>query len=198
MSGRYEPVGSVKDLAIEGASELLMCKRLRETRASMILSRRKTSSPEPARLPQASLAGHGSDAAVRLRAIPHREDGPAEAAVSRWCYQRIPMPDFCGAAMGLTAVDLLQPNEGNRWSRGTARLAGYAGGGTIPKGLNDKANHDGIVKGFEQNIPLAAQHKVPNVITFFGNVQPGMSQAEAIENCVLGLNRVKRLPKTTA
>ena len=25
----YEPVGSVKDLAIEGASELLMCKRLR-------------------------------------------------------------------------------------------------------------------------------------------------------------------------
>jgi hydroxypyruvate isomerase len=70
---------------------------------------------------------------------------------------------------------------------------GYADGGTIPKGLNDKANHDGIVKGFEANIPLAAKHKVPNVITFFGNVQPGMSRAEAIENCVIGLNRVKKI-----
>jgi hydroxypyruvate isomerase len=49
------------------------------------------------------------------------------------------------------------------------------------------------VKGFEENIPLAAKHKVPNVITFFGNVQPGMSPGEAIENCVVGLNRVKKI-----
>ena len=46
---------------------------------------------------------------------------------------------------------------------------GYAGGGTIPDGLNVTANHDAIVKNFEQNIPRAAALKVPNVITFFGN-----------------------------
>jgi hydroxypyruvate isomerase len=34
---------------------------------------------------------------------------------------------------------------------------------------------------------------VPNVITFFGNVHPGMSEAEAIDNCVAGLSRVKKI-----
>jgi hypothetical protein len=36
-------------------------------------------------------------------------------------------------------------------------------------GATTRPTRDGIVKGFEQNIPLAAQHKVPNVIVF-GNV----------------------------
>src|SRR2546425_11312378 len=33
---------------------------------------------------------------------------------------------------------------------------------------------------------------VPNLIAFFGN-RRGMSDAEAIDNCVLGLNRIKKL-----
>jgi len=35
--------------------------------------------------------------------------------------------------------------------------------------------------------------KVPNVITFFGNRREGLSDAEAIANCVDGLNRVKKI-----
>ncbi len=122
--------------------------------------------------------------------------GRLKQSVSRWCYQRIPMPDFCRAVaeMGLTAIDLLQPDE---WAQlepyGLVCSMGYAAAGQIPKGLNDKANHDAIVRGLAQNIPLAAQHKVPNVITFFGNVQPGLSRQEAIDNCVLGLNRAKTI-----
>ena len=69
---------------------------------------------------------------------------------------------------------------------------GYAGGGTIPDGLNVAANHDAIVKNFEQKIPRAAALKVPNVITFFGN-RKGMPDAEAITNCIDGLNRVKKI-----
>jgi hydroxypyruvate isomerase len=141
-----------------------------------------------AQTPPASAAAQPSSRVVKK--------GRLKQSVSRWCYQRIPMPDFCKAvaAMGLTAVDLLQPDE---WEQvepyGLICSMAYAGGGSIPKGLNDKANHDGIAKGFELNIPLAAKHKIPNVITFFGNVQPDMSQAAAIENCVLGLNRVKKI-----
>ncbi len=56
---------------------------------------------------------------------------------------------------------------------------GYAGGGSIKDGLNVKANHDAIVKNFEQTIPRAAAMNVPNVITFFGNTR-GMSDEEAI------------------
>jgi hydroxypyruvate isomerase len=96
--------------------------------------------------------------------------------------------------MGLTAIDLLQPTEWDQLKPyGLTCSMGYAGGGSIPNALDNKAYHDGIVKGFETNIPLAAKAGVPNVITFFGNVQPGMSQAEAIDNCVTGLNRVKQV-----
>jgi hydroxypyruvate isomerase len=68
----------------------------------------------------------------------------------------------------------------------------YAGGGSIRDGLNVRANHDAIVRNFEEKIPKAAQMKIPNVITFFGN-RKGMSDAEAITNCVDGLNRVKKI-----
>ena len=46
--------------------------------------------------------------------------GRLKQSVSRWCYQRIPMPDFCKAvaAMGLTAIDLLRSRRLGR-SRAT-------------------------------------------------------------------------------
>jgi hydroxypyruvate isomerase len=137
-------------------------------------------------------------AEARAQTAPQRivRSGRLKQSVTRWPYARIPLPDFCRAVadMGLTAIDLLQPNE---WAAlepyGLICSMGYAGGGSIPKALNDPANHDQIVQNFEQNIPLAAKAHVPNVITFFGNTQPGMSEAQAIDNCVTGLNRVKRI-----
>jgi hydroxypyruvate isomerase len=121
--------------------------------------------------------------------------GRLKQSVSRWCYGKIPMPEFCKAvaAMGLTAIDLLDQAD---WAVvrdfGLVCSMGNAGGGTIPNGLNVKANHDAIVKNLEMNIPKAAAQKVPNVITFFGN-RRGMSDSEAIANCIEGLNRIKKV-----
>ena len=128
--------------------------------------------------------------APQVRAVTK---GRLKQSVSRWCYQRIPMPAFCKAVaeLGLTAIDLLEEPE---WAvvrdHGLICSMGYAGGGSIANGLNVKANHDAIVRNFEEKIPKAAAMKVPNVITFFGN-RRGMSDSEAIANCVEGLNRVK-------
>ena len=123
------------------------------------------------------------------------KNGRLKQSVSRWCYNKIPMDDFARAVaeMGLTAIDLLEEND---WSviakYGLICSMGYAGGGTIPKALNDKANHDAIVKNFEEKIPRAAKMKVPNVITFFGN-RGSISDEQAKENCIVGLNRVKKI-----
>ena len=121
--------------------------------------------------------------------------GRLKQSVSRWCYGKIPMPDFCKAVkgMGLTAIDLLEEPE---WTVvrdfGLICSMAYAGGGTIADGLNVKANHDAIVKNFEEKIPRAAKLSIPNVITFFGN-RRGMSDAEGTANCIEGLNRVKKI-----
>ena len=105
------------------------------------------------------------------------------------------LSDLCRAAadIGLSAIDLLEEPE---WSVprqfGLVCSMGYAGGGSIPDGLNVKANHNAIVANFERLIPRAAAERVPNVITFFGNKR-GMGDEEAIANCVEGLNRVKKV-----
>ncbi len=121
--------------------------------------------------------------------------GRLKQSVSRWCYQKIPMPEFCKAvaAMGIPAIDLLnEPDWAVVRDFGLICSMGSGGGGSIANGLNVKANHDEIVRNLELSIPKAAAQKVPNVITFFGN-RRGMSDSEAITNCVEGLNRVKKV-----
>jgi len=121
--------------------------------------------------------------------------GRLKQSVTRWTYQSMALPDLCRAAadIGLSAIDLLQEPD---WSvvrqYGLVCSMVYAGGGSIPDGLNVKANHNAIVANFERLIPRAEAERVPNVITFFGN-RRGMSDEEAIANCVEGLNRVKRI-----
>jgi len=154
------------------------------------LTRREalTAAAAAAVLPLQSLAAQPATPAV--------VKGRLKQSVSRWCYSKIPMPEFCEAvkAMGLTAIDLLEePDWAVVADHGLICSMGYAGGGKIPDGLNVRANHDAIVKNFEEKIPRAAKLKVPNVITFFGNRREGLSDAEAIANCVDGLNRVKKI-----
>jgi hydroxypyruvate isomerase len=122
------------------------------------------------------------------------QKGRLKQSVCRWCYQAIPLPDFCKAvsAIGLTAIDLVEEKD---WTlladHGLVCSMGWKTGGDIPDGLNDTANHDLIVNGLLRTLPKAAAAKVPNLIAFFGN-RRGRSDEDAIKNCVAGLNRVKK------
>ena len=122
------------------------------------------------------------------------QKGRLKQSVCRWCYGKIPLPDFCKAVseIGLTAIDLIEEKE---WpllaEHGLICSMGWKMGGDIPNGLNDPANHDLIVNGLLTTLPKAAQAKVPNLIAFFGN-RKGRSDEDAIKNCVAGLNRVKK------
>jgi hydroxypyruvate isomerase len=121
--------------------------------------------------------------------------GRLKQSVCRWCYGKIPLPEFCKAVadMGLTAIDLLTEKE---WpiahEYGLICSMGSGAGGTIVDGLNVKANHDAILASLERTIPIAAGQKVPNLITFFGN-RRGMSDDEAATNCIDALNRIKKV-----
>jgi len=136
-------------------------------------------------------------AALALPAVGQRvvKRGRIKQSVTRWTYRSMALPDLCRAAadIGLTAIDLLEePDWAVVRQFGLVCSMGYAGGGSIPDGLNVRANHNAIVANFERLIPRAEAERVPNVITFFGN-RRGMSDEEATANCVEGLNRVKRI-----
>ena len=127
------------------------------------------------------------------RVQAQRGRGRLTQSVCRWCYRDIPLEDFCRgvADIGLTAIDLLTPDEWPVAQKfGLKCSMGSGMGGPIENGLNDPANHEAIVSGLTAGIPLAVKAGVANVITFFGN-RRGRSDAEAIANCVTALNRVK-------
>ena len=157
-----------------------------------MLTRRDVLTRAPLATMAALLARPGAASQATARAVRH---GRLKQSVSRWPYRSIALRDFCRAVadMGLTAIDLLNPED---WpvvkEFGLTCSMAYAQGGTIENGLNDPANHDAIVSGLTANIPLAAKAGLPNVITFFGN-RRGRGDTEAVANCVTALNRVKRV-----
>src|SRR5690348_10867091 len=76
----------------------------------------------------------------RVRALDRVvRNGRLKQSVSRWPYQKIPLAEFCRAVadMGLTAIDLLEePDWAVARQHGLVCSMGYAGGGSIPDGLN--------------------------------------------------------------
>ena len=126
-----------------------------------------------------------------------KSKGRLKQSVSRWPYARIPLPDFCkaGAAMGLKAIDLLQPGD---WEtvreHGLVCSMGYPADRRdfLSNGFNNRASHAMLLSELERTIPLAARHGVPNVIAMFGNRQ-GRSDAEGIAASTEGLKRIAPL-----
>ena len=168
--------------------------------------RRRTVGPSDCRTVtrrQALATSAGAVAAALLPGITStvrlsdRPTGRLKQSVSRWPYRAIPLPEFCRAAagMGLAAIDLLAADD---WPRvrdcGLGCSMGYPAirDDFIATGFNDRANHAMLLRELEAGIPLAARHGVPNVIAMFGN-RRGRSDAEAIANCVAGLNAIKAL-----
>jgi hydroxypyruvate isomerase len=120
--------------------------------------------------------------------------GRLKQSVARWCYSKMSLDDLCRncAAMGISGVDLVNHEEWAVLQKHGLVPAMTPGAGTIPVAWNRKENHEKLEKEMRTNVELAAAAKVPNVITFSGN-RRGMPDEEAKDNCVTGLNRVKKI-----
>ncbi len=144
-------------------------------------------------------AAIGSQVALEGSASPgpRFSVGRLKQSASRWCYGKIALPDLCGAAkrIGLAGIDLLQPED---WpvvrDNGLVCSMGYPTkrNDFIATGFNDRANHAMLLRELEQTIPIAGKQGVPNVIAMFGN-RKGKSDAEGLDTCVEGLNKIKAL-----
>jgi hydroxypyruvate isomerase len=141
-------------------------------------------------LPVAALAA--ATPALPAPAVPRK--GRLKQSVARWCFKDTPLEDLAreAARLGIQGMDLIGPDEWPVAQKHGIRPVMAPGGGTIADGLNRKENHAKLEGDFRQNIEKAAAAGVPNVITFSGN-RRGMSDEEGLENCVIGLNRVKAI-----
>jgi hydroxypyruvate isomerase len=137
-----------------------------------------------------SVVGAGVVAA-QTPSVTHK--GRLKQGVSRWCYPKWSVEQLCAnaARLGIQGIDLVGPDDWPAIKRhGLTPSMMMPGGGTIPDGLNRKENHDKIEQQLREGIAKAAPAGVPNIITFSGN-RRGQSDAEGLENCVAGLNRIK-------
>jgi hydroxypyruvate isomerase len=134
----------------------------------------------------------GAAAAVLTRAAS-ASAGRLKQSLARWCYAKIPIDDLCRAAagMGITGMDLVEPKDWPVLRKYGITPAMVQGAGTFNDGWNNKANHDQLEEQARSSIVRAADAKVPNVITLFG-ARRGMADQEGIDNCITGLNRVKK------
>ncbi|MCU1292265.1 MAG: Xylose isomerase domain protein barrel [Bryobacterales bacterium] len=120
--------------------------------------------------------------------------GRLKQSVARWCYKDMSLDDLCrhGAEMGLRGVDLVKEDEWPTVKKYGLTPCVTPGAGTIPDGWNRTENHARLEAEMKKNIDLAAAAKIPTVITFSGN-RRGLADDIGRDNCIAGLNRVKKM-----
>lgn len=117
--------------------------------------------------------------------------GRLNMSVCQWCYGGFSLDELCKNAvrLGLKSVELLGENDWATVKKHGLTCAVANGPGSIAKGWNDPKNHDELVKNSERLLPLVSQAGLPQMIVFSGN-RNGMSDAEGLKNCALGLKRI--------
>jgi hydroxypyruvate isomerase len=116
--------------------------------------------------------------------------GRINQSVSRWCYSKIPLDEFCAAVkkMGLTAIDLLGPKDFPTLKK-HGLICSMTETHSLTEGINNKDNHAECISKIRSAIDAAAEYGFPNVISFPGN-RNGMGDEEGIENSVAALKQV--------
>jgi hydroxypyruvate isomerase len=150
---------------------------------------------------RAALAGMAAAGGVALLGSPAQAQAPAaplkgriKQCVSRWCYSKIPMDEFCTACkeMGIVGIDLLDPPEYDIVKQHGLVSSMCNGPGPIHKGWNDTKNHDDLVKKGEARLQEVAQAGWPNMIVLAGN-RHGISDEDGLKNAAKGLKRIMPL-----
>lgn len=138
-------------------------------------------------------AALGAAAATRVGAAEDTvmtRKGNIRHSVSRWCYKKIPMDEFCAFCrrIGIESVELLGPSEFPALKR-HGLICAMVNSHSLTKGLNHVEHHAECLAKIRAAIEATAAEGWPNVICFSGN-REGISDEEGIENCTKALRQV--------
>jgi hydroxypyruvate isomerase len=118
--------------------------------------------------------------------------GRVKHSVARWCYNNIPLDEFCKGVkdLGMHSVELLGPDEWPTLKKyGLTCAMPWGAGKGIVEGFNNPDLHDELLASYEEVIPLAADAGLDKIICFSGS-RNGMDDETGLENCAVGLKRL--------
>jgi hydroxypyruvate isomerase len=122
----------------------------------------------------------------------HTLKGNINHSVCRWCYNQVPLEEFCAAVkkMGITAIDLVGPKD---WPvlQKYGLFSSMCNGAEINlvDGWNDKKFHAQLIKNYTEMIPIVAKAGYKNLICFSGNTR-GIDNETGWNNCAEGLKQI--------
>jgi hydroxypyruvate isomerase len=125
----------------------------------------------------------------------HTLKGNINHSVCRWCYDSVPLEEFCAAVkkMGIVAIDLVGPKD---WAtlKKYDLYSSMCNGAEINlvDGWNDKKFHAQLIKNYTDMIPKVAQAGYKNLICFSGN-RRGIDDETGWNNCAEGLKQIMGL-----
>jgi hydroxypyruvate isomerase len=120
--------------------------------------------------------------------------GRLKQSVCKWCYNKIPLDEFCQQVkpLGLQSVELLGEADWPIVKQHGLTCAMANGPSGISDGWNEPKDHDKLVAESERLLPLVKEAELPNMIVFSGN-RRGMDDMVGLKNCATGLKRIMPL-----
>jgi len=122
--------------------------------------------------------------------------GRVNHSVCKWCYPDYSVKELAEAAatMGLTSVELLEPEEWpvlEEYELICAMPMGpiITGKDRLTDGFSEPLNHEWLIPMYTDRIREVAEAGYERVICFSGN-RRGMEDAKGLENCVQGLKSI--------
>ena len=113
-------------------------------------------------------------------------------SVCRWCYSDFSLDDLLPKikALGIMAIDLIGPQEWPILQKHGVHCSMCNGAEiNLVDGWNDLRFHETLLANYRRVIPLVAAAGYQNLICFSGNRRQ-LSDAEGLENCVKGLQKI--------
>src|SRR5690348_3732589 len=85
---------------------------------------------------------------AEIKAASAPKKGRLKQSAARWCYKGMSIDDLCrnGVEMGLSAIDLVSPEEWPTLQKYGLVSSMVYSAGTIPDGWNRRENHDRLEK----------------------------------------------------
>ena len=118
-------------------------------------------------------------------------------SVCRWCYEHVPLEDFCRVVklLGYESVELTGPAEWPVLKHFGLECAiatfpqSPEGIGKIEKAFNRLEHHDVLEGLYRDMIPQVAAAGIKQLILFSGN-RDGMDDFTGLKNCEIGIRRI--------